>query len=29
METKMIIVPFDVELAKKITKGKIDGKVVT
>lgn len=29
MEQKLVRVPFDVELAKKITKGKIDGKVVT
>lgn len=28
METK-IIIPFDVELAKKITNGEVDGKVVT
>lgn len=29
METKMIQVPFDIELAKKITSGDIPGKVVT
>lgn len=29
MKTKMIRVPFEVELAKKITNGEIDGKIVT
>lgn len=29
METKMIRVPFDVELAKKITNGEVEGKIVT
>lgn len=29
MEKKMVIVPFDVEMAKKITNGKVDGKIVT
>lgn len=29
METKMIRVPFEVELAKKITNGEVDGKIVT
>lgn len=29
METKMIQVPFDIELARKITSGDILGKVVT
>lgn len=29
METKMIRVPFEVELAKKITEKSVDGKIVT
>lgn len=29
METKYVKVPFDVELAKKITNGEVDGKIVT
>lgn len=29
MEQKLVRVPFDVELAKKITNGKVDGKIVT
>lgn len=29
METKMITIPFDVELAKKITNNEVDGKIVT
>lgn len=29
METKMIKVPFEVELAKKITNGEIDGRIIT
>lgn len=29
METEMIKVPFDVELAKKITNGECEGRIVT
>lgn len=29
MGTKMIKIPFDIELAKKITNGEVEGKVVT
>ena len=29
METKYVRVPFDIEMAKKITNGKVEGRVVT
>ena len=29
METKYVRVPFDVEMAKKITNGEVEGRVVT
>lgn len=29
METKFVVVPFDVELAKKITNGEVEGRIVT
>ena len=29
METKLVRVPFDVEMAKQITEGKVEGRIVT